>query len=182
MTTFLYYDATTGDALFTINGMEPPGSKIAIPDDFDPDLSGVKVIDGVAVRVDISGKVQAAISAVNSAVGAIRASIVTTIPAQDMVYLKKEAEARAYIADADPALEQYPFIAAEIGITAPDAYAVAQVYVNLAFILEQQAAALEQFRLGFVAQLEAATVDAEIDAILAAFNAQLEVVTNAVQS
>lgn len=185
MTNYLYYDVDTGHALYTASfreGFSPiSGPRIEVPDDFDPDLTGVKVTDGLAVRVDVSGKIQTAISAVNDAVGNIRASIVTAIPAQDMVYLKKEAEARAFIADPAPDLGQYPFVAAEMGITAPDALSVAQVYVNLAFILEQQAAQLEQLRLGFIAMLEAATTDVEIDGILAAFKAQLEVVTNAVQ-
>ena len=71
----------------------------------------------------------------------MRASFVTVIPAQDMVYLEKAGEARRFLVayptpadvpetvDADPVLG-FPFVLAEVGITAPTAWEVAVVYVT----------------------------------------------------
>ena len=95
----------------------------------------------LVIRKDIAALRRAGIAEVNRMVGAVRASFVTVIPAQDMVYLEKAAEARRFLAayptpedvpdeiDPDPALG-FPFILAEIGITAPTACEVAAVYVD----------------------------------------------------
>lgn len=111
---------------------------------------------------------------INQIAGEVRARFVTVIPAQDMVYLLKEAEARAFLADAAPVLANYPFIAAEIGITGITAEEVAQVYVNLAAILRATAAQLETARLGTIAAIEVAADAAAIDAALGGYLSALE--------
>jgi hypothetical protein len=115
-----------------------------------------------------------AVAQANSLAGVVRARFVTVIPAQDMVYLRKEAEARRYLADPAPDLADYPYVAAEIGITGADGEQVAQVYTNLAVILDAAASQLETARLGTIASIEAATTEAAIAAALAAYQAALE--------
>ena len=120
-------------------------------------------------------------------VGEVRASFVTVIPAQDMLYLEKAAEARRFLAawpspdavpaeiDPDPALG-YPFILAEVGITAATPHEIAVIYVTGAATFRAAGAALETVRLGSVAAIEVATVPAAIDAIVATCSATLAAV------
>lgn len=118
---------------------------------------------------------ESAITEVNRVAGEVRSRFVTVIPGQEMIYLIKEAEARAFLADLAPVLSDYPFVSAEIGITGTTAEEVAQVYVNLAAILRATAAQLETARLGTIAAIEAATAPAAIEAALGAYQAALEV-------
>lgn len=99
-----------------------------------------------------------AIARVNAAAGTLRGRYITIIPGQEMIYLAKEAEARAYLAETpEPAtLDAYPLIAAEVGITAPTPYTLAQTWANMAAIWRGIAAQIETARLGAVAQIEAA--------------------------
>lgn len=117
---------------------------------------------------------ESAIAEVNRVAGEVRSRFVTVIPGQEMIYLIKEAEARAFLTDPSPVLADYPFVSAEIGITGTSAGEVAQVYVNLAAILRATAAQLETARLGTIAAIEAATVPAAIEGVLAAYQAALE--------
>ena len=82
----------------------------------------------IALTKDLTPLRAAAVQRVYAAAGAIRARFATQIPAQDMIYLEKAAEARRFLAtyptleddpgdiDSDP-VSGYPFIAAELGIT-----------------------------------------------------------------
>ena len=121
----------------------------------------------LTIRKDIAGLRKAGIAEANRLVGAVRASFVTVIPAQDMVYLEKAGEARRFLVayptpedvppevDADPVLG-FPFVLAEVGITAPTAWEVAVVYVTGAATFRAAGAALETVRLGTVAAIEVA--------------------------
>ncbi|MFO1141184.1 MAG: hypothetical protein U1E59_02145 [Amaricoccus sp.] len=139
------------------------------------------------IRKDIAALRRAGITQANAMVGAVRSSFVTVIPAQDMVYLEKAAEARRFLTawptpedvpaevSPDPELG-YPFVLAEVGITAPSAHAVASIYVVGAATFRAAGAALEAVRLGTVAAIEAAETPAAIDAALAACAAALATV------
>lgn len=113
-----------------------------------------------------------AVAQVNEASGRIRRRYVTDIPGQEMLYLEKRSEALRYAAlpEEPDSLEDYPLIAAEVGITAPTAWQVAQIWLHQSAYLVSVAAALESARLGAVAAIEAARTPDEIDAALAAFN------------
>lgn len=74
-----------------------------------------------------------------------------------MLYLRKEAEAKAWVADPDPQLASYPLIAAEVGFTAADGAQIAQVWLNMAALWAQAAASIETARLGAIATIDAAT-------------------------
>jgi len=61
----------------------------------------------LVIRKDIAGLRKAGIAEANRLVGAVRASFVTVIPAQDMVYLEKAGEARRFLV-AYPTPEDVP--------------------------------------------------------------------------
>lgn len=123
---------------------------------------------------------RAGIRAVNAATDAVRRRYVTAITGQDMLYLRKEAEARDYIAAVDPDLVDYPLIAAEVGITAPTAWQVAQVYLGLSAVWISLAAPLETARLGGIALIEAAADVAAIESAVADAVAAITSVASAV--
>ena len=113
----------------------------------------------------------AAVDRINRAAGAVRRLYITDIPGQEALYLMKETEARAWLAEGEPNPADYPLIAAEIGITAPTGDEVAQVYLNLAAIYIQAAAQLEHARLGHIAMAETAATPEAADAAADAFEA-----------
>lgn len=106
----------------------------------------------------------------------IRLMFVTELPGQELIYAEKRAEAIAFVA-ATPVptdLTSYPFIAAEVGITAQSAEGVAQVYLNLSQIWLAAGVSLEAIRLGAAQAIDAAVSQAEIDAAMATFHSNLE--------
>ena len=141
----------------------------------------------LVIRKDIVELRRAGIAEANRMVGSVRASFVTVIPAQDMVYLEKAAEARRFLTayptpadvpaeiSADPELG-YPFVLAEVGITAATAFEIATVYVVGAAAFRAAGAALETVRLGTVAAVEASETPAAIDAAVASCAATLAAV------
>lgn len=99
-----------------------------------------------------------------AAVTAARATLITDLPGQSMIYLAKEAEAARWAADPAPDLADYPLIAAEIGITAPDGASLAQIWLNLAALWRSAAADLEALRRTTRAAIDAATTVEEVEA------------------
>lgn len=126
------------------------------------------------VLADLQAAQAEAVAKVNAAVGQVRRRFVTDIPGQDMLYLRKEAEAARWISDPEPDLADYPLIAAEIGITAEDGDQMAQIWINMADLWAGIAAQLETLRLGHIAQVEVAADQAGIEAALSAFQQALE--------
>jgi hypothetical protein len=98
---------------------------------------------------------QAARAKVNERAGRSRLGLVTDIPGQMAIYQAKEAEARAWLADAAPQLADYPLIAAEVGITAPTGSELAQLWLNMAHIFRLAAAASERARMQALAAVDA---------------------------
>lgn len=140
----------------------------------------MKIVPDLQTKQDaIAAKLQAAktdaIGRVNTTAGNLRRTFITAIPGQEMLYLAKENEARLYIADPAPDMADYPLIAAEIGpgLTAPDAWSLAQLWLNMGAQWRQVAAQIETARLGAVYAVEAAQSEAEIAAIEAAYQASL---------
>lgn len=102
-----------------------------------------------------------------AAVTAARAALITDLPGQSMIYLAKEAEARAWMADPTPDPAAYPLLSAELGITAPDGASLAQIWLNLATLWRSTAADLEALRLTTRAAIDAATTLEEVGAAMA---------------
>lgn len=112
-----------------------------------------------------------AIADVNTQAGNVRSRFITTIPGQEMIYLKKEQEAISYIAE-DPAptnLVNYPLLAAEIGVTASTAYELAQIWLNMASQWQAVAGMIETARLTAVYTIEVAQTESAIAAAMQQF-------------
>lgn len=118
-------------------------------------------IDGVA---RLAAEKRAAVAQVNGMADQVRRMFITPIIGQEMVYLEKEAEARRYLNDVEPDLSDYPFISAEVGVSAVTAQQVAQLYLNLGAQWRVVGSMLENVRLGSIAAIEAATTLAQISA------------------
>lgn len=106
-----------------------------------------------ATAEDITAARADAVAAINQRAGAVRALFITELPAQQMIYLAKEAEARAYLAATPADLGQYPLIAAEVGITADTALALAQLWVGTANQWRALAANIEGIRMSHIKML-----------------------------
>lgn len=144
--------------------VHPLPPKIGASAVFDP-AAGAWVRDAAALAADLETAKAAAIARVNDWAGRERAQHITIAPGQDMIYLAKEAEALRYLADPDPDPAEYPLIAAEVGVTAPDAYQIAQIWAQMAGMWRQVAAQIEAVRLGTIAQIEAAQTEAAVAAV-----------------
>lgn len=179
----LYYDAVTGAATFTLkadpaSALAPPGPFVVVPDDFAEPLAGLSVVDGQIQRHDMGPVRAEGIAQVNAASDAVRKLFVTEIAGQQMLYLRKETEARAFLA-ADPepeTLEAFPLIASEIGITGETAYQVATIFSFLAAQWLGLATTLESLRLGAIARIEAAPDAASVAAIVQEVEASLSAI------
>lgn len=106
---------------------------------------------------------------ITARISAARSAMITTLPGQQMIYLAKEAEARAFLTDPAPDLAAYPLLSAEIGITAPDALQLAQIWLNMGDLWRSTAAGLEALRLGAAAAVEAAGTLEEVGNAMAVF-------------
>lgn len=154
----------------------PPGpATIDLP---DLDTAGThRVQDGALVPRETpiaTLRARAIARAELLAEGARNAWITPSVAAAG-IYLAKEAEARAWLAAGEPRdLAEYPMIAAEIGITAPTAWHLAQTWLGMAAVWRPVAAAIEAARLTAKAAIDAATTGAEIEAALAALEYSLQ--------
>jgi hypothetical protein len=171
----LYYDEITGDAKWTYDGSPesaPQGAYVELAGD-PPILNGLKVVNGQPVYMDLLALKREVVAKINARAGAARATFITVLPGQDMLYLEKRGEAVAYVAaNPDPTtLGGFPLLAAEVGpgLTAPTAYQLAQIWLYMGEQWKLAAGQIETARLGAVYAVEAAATEAEIAAIEAAY-------------
>lgn len=143
----------------------------------DPgELAGLRVENGALVRADLAPLKAAAQARADATMAATRGLYVTDLPAQQMIYQAKEAEAVAYLAlEPEPTdLTGFPFLANEVGITAATAAELAQLWVAMSDQWRSIAGALESIRLTHKAAITAAATEAEVAAADAAFLAAIE--------
>lgn len=119
-----------------------------------------------------------AIDAINRVRGDARTRFITSIPGQDMVYMEKEREAREWVAaratDSNaPDPDEYPHLANEVGTTAPDMDAVAQVYLNMAAMFRTFSAIIEGEAMAALNAVEAAPTGEDASAVAQAFPTRL---------
>lgn len=131
----------------------------------------------IAARKLLRARADAA-DAINARVGTLRRQFVTDIPGQEAIYLEKRAEARAYIAQTIQAgppsdLAEYPLLAGEVGVTAPDAWQLAQLWLNRAELFRRVGAATETHRLRALAALATAPDHETIETIQTTFTEAL---------
>lgn len=129
--------------------------------------------DAEAIARDLDETRQEAIFCVNQRVGRARQKFITDLPGQDMIYLRKEREAVAYLAASDPTLAEYPMISAEVGVTAETAYQVAQVWIYMSQTWQAVAAELETIRLTATNAIVAAADETAVAVAIAAFEVAL---------
>lgn len=194
MKNFIAYDKTTGAVL---------GAGCSIdPESRETEAEGVIVVDTPVrpseVEVDISGsepvliyldqtaldvrdfwmhKEQASYEVLLASEGA-RKHFITSMTGQDAIYQAKYNEAVAYQADASPDMANYPFLSAEIGITAANASDLATLWIQLRNGWVDAAAAIEKARLTANAAVQAATTKAELDATIDTLKASLATITS----
>lgn len=114
-------------------------------------------------------------------VNAARAPYITNVIGQEMIYLSKQLEAQAYLAEvaANSGVEEgidlsaYPWLQREIGLTAPTAYQLAQLWLGMKALLNYVGPLIEEVRLTGQDALRAATTPEELEAALVAAHAAL---------
>lgn len=129
------------------------------------DLACWRVQNGNLVFSDTQPMKRTAIERINAVIGEARKKIITAIPGQEMIYMRKEEEGKRYLTlQTDPEnLNDFPLIKAEIGITAPTAYQIAQIWVFMSSVLVSTAAYMESVRLGSIDKVNVATSFDEIE-------------------
>lgn len=115
---------------------------------------------------------------INQRVGDLRKRIYTDIPGQDALYLEKRAEAVAYVAQANHGgepkdLKDYPLLANELGITAPSAWMLAQLWLNRSDQFKRVGAETERARMQAMIAIATAPDFPTLEAIEADFTQAL---------
>jgi len=109
-------------------------------------------------------------SYIDETIGTIRLKFITDLPGQDSVYRMQEEEAIAYLKDEankgenDPELDPSNYVAIyhQIGLVAPTAYEIAQLWVNKANLTRSEGAKIEALRQGAKNTVADATTKADI--------------------
>lgn len=127
-------------------------------------LDTTKIKDTAVVEAEaLESRKSNAVNTENVRVGETRKDIITAIPGQEMIYLRKEQEALDWVADIKTKdATNFPFIFNEVGITADTADQVAQVFLNKSHMWIQIALQMEKDRLLKVESIKSATTDEEL--------------------
>jgi len=136
------------------------------------DWTQLKSAEARATEALVEAKA-AARAALAASISAARARYITTLPGQEMIYLAKEAEAVRFVADPAPDLAAYPLLSSELGITAPDAWQLAQIWLAMSELWRRAAAQLEADRLRTAAAIEMSASIEEVQAALASIEQRL---------
>jgi hypothetical protein len=107
---------------------------------------------------------------VRQIVSSARQTYITELPGQDALYQAKETEAKAFLAEANPVMADYPLLSAETGITAPTAAELANLWISMGMQWRSVAAQIEAARMTANTAIGAATTVLEIEAALAALD------------
>lgn len=158
-----------GDAInvrFVVEGDQdwPMALAMLAPEDI-PTPPPAKPLQQVQNKIRVS---------INQLVGEVRKAYVTDIPGQDMIYMRKEEEARRWLSEANPDIADYPFIAAEIGVTAETGDQLAQLWLNMAHQWATVAANLEKARLMTLAGVAISQTPSEAEDLFQSLAVSLE--------
>lgn len=130
----------------------------------------------ITLRRDVDAIRKAGVTRINARAGRVREMFITEAPGQSMIYLNKESEGLRWLATESPDLIDFPFIQAEIGITADTAEELATMWVTSAAQWRQIGAMIETARLSAVAAAEQADSKAEIASIMGALEQSLQTI------
>ncbi|WP_295080899.1 hypothetical protein [Tabrizicola sp.] len=113
---------------------------------------------------------------IDDLVTAARLRFVTQLPGQEAIYLAKEAEARTYVATMpEPdSLEDFPYLAAEVGITAATARELALIWLQKGAQFRGLGAATENLRMGARKALTNAATPQDVAELLNSLSADLD--------
>lgn len=117
----------------------------------------------VRVLPDVKASAKAEI---NQLAGEARSRFITVIPGQEMLYMEKKAEAVRWLEAQSPNLQDYPLLAAEVGLTAVDAPALANLWMQMAAQWSVAASIIEGMRLAYIANVNGAADAVTIDAMM----------------
>jgi hypothetical protein len=123
-------------------------------------------IDPVLEVANFLSVKNAAYEVLNTTVSNLRLKFITPLPGQEMVYMAKAAQAKDFLVDPNPDPNQYLLIYGEVGITAPDALGVAQVFQGKATAWTQIASAIETIRLTAERDINIASTNEAVDTAL----------------
>lgn len=131
-----------------------------------------------SVAQDLSMLRAAGVAHITEMTGTVRRKYITDIAGQDMIYLEKEQEAKAYIAEVTPPVDlgNYPFLGAEVIATSLTAYEVAQIVLYKAASWRVIGAQIETLRMVALASIEIATLEADILAVVAGYQTSTEAI------
>ena len=119
----------------------------------------------------LAGARAVAMAKITALRGRARLAYITDIPGQEGIYIAKLEEARAWLAEAEPDLSDYPLIASEVGVTATSAHEVAQIFLNLNRAWKQAAGQIDgacfTAELAVQAAGDVAGVEAAVSALIA---------------
>lgn len=115
---------------------------------------------------------------INRRVGDFRKRVYTDIAAQAGIYMDKRAEAVAYVAAVDhgtppETLADYPYLEGEVGVTAPTAWQLAQIWLHRNDTFSAIGSATESVRRRAIVAVETAPDFDTIETIEAAFTEAL---------
>lgn len=150
------------DGVWTLREIAPPGAE-----------------DLALQRADaLQAAIRTAVVRVNQRAGAMRLRIYTDIPGQDALYLEKRAEAVAFVLATEQmgepeSLADFPLLAGEVGVTAPTAWQLAQIWLFRSDQFKALGAATERARMQALVALSTAPDFAAIEKIEAEFIATL---------
>ena len=104
---------------------------------------------------------------INQEIQLARKKFITDLPGQDAIYARKKETAVAYLQMDPPptTLDDFPLLQKEVGITAPTAFELAQIWMNLDVLWETVAANLEAVRLGANQTVDQAATMEELNPI-----------------
>jgi len=121
---------------------------------------------GSAWVPDVAAMIAAAKDAVDALAESKRQVLLTAGVGMQAAYEKKESQARAYLDATEPNDADYPYLGAEVGITADTIKGVAEVIKAAADKWWSYGAGIERTRLQAKKSLAAATTTGEIDSII----------------
>lgn len=109
------------------------------------------------ISADLALRKMQSAQTINTAAGQARQRFITDLPGQEMIYKAKLDEAQRYVSGPEPAnLDGFPLIAAEVGITAQNAYQIAVIWLWMAEVWIRAAAQIEAIRLSGIAAVQSA--------------------------
>ena len=119
--------------------------------------------------VSVTTAKRKAVAEINRVVGWARQQFVSSQTGQDTVYEEKAKEGRRYILQVlEPLnLSDFPMLENEVGVTAPTAYELAQIWVNRNDMDRSSLALIEGVKFRHLDQLSSAQSTASVASVLA---------------